>query len=87
MEVESFNKLNLAYIWKWDFIDDNCAICRLPLMGASSKCLLENKTIDTCAPIMGTCGHAFHKDCIDEWVAKRGKCPLCMQRWKIKSMR
>lgn len=23
------------------------------------------------------CGHAFHKDCVDEWLKKEKKCPVC----------
>ena len=84
MEIVSFNNINLVFQWKWNFRDDKCAICRNLLMCPSTTCIVANKSIDTCAPIMGVCGHAFHKDCIDDWIKSRRKCPICMQRWKTK---
>ena len=84
MEVITFNNVSIVYDWKFNFRDDNCAICRNSLMDCSTKCIVEKKNIDTCAPIMGECGHAFHKDCIEDWLSSRRKCPICMQRWKNK---
>ena len=26
---------------------------------------------------MLNCGHIYHKDCIDVWIEKNTKCPLC----------
>lgn len=23
------------------------------------------------------CGHVFHKSCVDEWVSRKGTCPMC----------
>ena len=23
------------------------------------------------------CGHVFHRPCVDDWLLKRRKCPLC----------
>ena len=41
--------------------DDDCAICR-ERMSAAKKL---------------SCGHLFHIDCIREWLAHHGSCPVC----------
>ncbi|KAA0039350.1 hypothetical protein IC582_020569 [Cucumis melo] len=41
-----------------------------------SVCLGEYKTEDKLQKIP-TCGHVFHMDCIDHWLANHNTCPLC----------
>lgn len=82
MQVISWNKINPVCVYRWNFIDDICGICQEDLMGLSSECAITNQKIDKCAPIKSTCGHAFHKDCISQWLNERNKCPLCMKKWE-----
>ena len=37
MEVITFNNLSIVYDWKFNFRDDNCAICRNSLMDCSTN--------------------------------------------------
>ena len=30
-----------------------------------------------------TCGHYYHKDCVDEWLLKDKKCPVCKSEVRI----
>jgi hypothetical protein len=30
------------------------------------------------------CNNKFHRQCIEEWIAKSSKCPLCMRPWTKK---
>lgn len=34
---------------------------------------------DDCVRRLGTCGHTFHRPCIDLWLLRRADCPLCKQ--------
>ena len=27
------------------------------------------------------CGHSFHKECIQPWLVKYNKCPICAEKW------
>merc|ERR1740121_687486 len=42
-------------------------------------CLSEIETGDSirCLP---SCGHKFHRSCIDLWLVRRADCPLCKQK-------
>ncbi|XP_011659772.1 RING-H2 finger protein ATL39 [Cucumis sativus] len=39
-------------------------------------CLCEIEEGEKCRK-MKTCGHVFHKDCIDRWFKVDGHCPIC----------
>jgi len=41
-----------------------------------SICLNEMCSGD-CVRILPTCGHSFHRSCIDLWLLRRADCPLC----------
>jgi hypothetical protein len=31
-----------------------------------------------------SCGHFYHKACVDEWLLKEKRCPVCKNEVKIK---
>ena len=61
------------------------AVSRLrlgPLLGveASDSCTVCFEPLDQGnAGALPGCGHAFHRSCIERWLAVRGACPLCKQ--------
>lgn len=50
-------------------VDINCAICLAAIMPHPSCKEEEKKTLD--------CTHKFHRECIDIWLNRVSKCPLC----------
>ena len=79
------HKVAPKLFWEWDLpYGNDCAICRKSIMELSAKAPDRS----TCAPVIGKCGHAFHKDCIKEWIKNRNhKCPICKKRWEIKQIK
>lgn len=53
--------------WRRPSAKDECCICL--------ECYAAGETI--CAPITTECNHIFHEGCINEWLKKNSKCPLC----------
>lgn len=42
-------------------------------------CLIDFQPGNACRELPG-CGHVFHESCIDLWLLRCGKCPLCQNR-------
>ena len=54
-----------AAAWTWNAGDDVCGICRMPFDG----CPPGSKFPGDDSPVVwGTCGHAFHLQCISKWL-------------------
>ncbi len=66
---------NLDFVINWDLNtkDKTCTLCKKPLLAPS---ILELKNgIDGIIHV-GTCDHAFHRLCIDNYL-KINKCTVC----------
>ena len=57
----------------------DCTICRCNLNTNSLH--NQDKGIDSIIST-GTCGHAFHIECIEPWINKNNYCPICYNKWK-----
>ncbi|KAK9796647.1 hypothetical protein WJX73_008340 [Symbiochloris irregularis] len=70
--------------WTWNAGDDVCGICRMPFDG----CPPDGKFPGDDSPVVwGTCGHAFHLQCITKWLTSQTeqRCPFCRRLWEYKA--
>lgn len=80
-------KWNAAAMWTWEFVVDNCAICRNHIMDKCIECqsIMEQSDIDQqCTIAWGKCSHVFHLHCISRWLNTRQVCPLDNSHWEFK---
>jgi RING-box protein 1 len=73
-------EINLLGFWNFNLKNTDCAICRNVLTCSS----ISNEENNAKSFIVeGTCGHAFHDDCIGNWLQNYLTCPLCSgEHWK-----
>ena len=57
----------------------DCTICRQPLDEDSIYAKEENYISELLTNKI--CGHTFHKECIQPWLQKYSKCPICAEKW------
>lgn len=57
--------------------DTNCAICRDNIYDPVVDNNISYNKIS-----QGECMHCFHEHCINKWIRKANRCPLCNQQWK-----
>ena len=72
-----------AASWTWNAGDDVCGICRMPFDG----CPPGSKFPGDDSPVVwGTCGHAYHLQCISKWLQSDTdqRCPICRAPWGFK---
>jgi Ring finger domain len=49
----------------------------VPMPEECAICLSSFETDEICRELPMPCSHCFHKTCIDTWLLKSSKCPLC----------
>jgi hypothetical protein len=59
--------------------NNDCTICRQSLDEDSIYAKEDNYISELITSQF--CGHAFHKECIDPWLNKYNKCPICAEKW------
>jgi hypothetical protein len=80
-------QLNLIIHRQYNLSSQDCGICRNPLVAPTPQKLVKHdasvKEIDlTCTPVLGKCGDAFHKSCIDSLIVNGScVCPVCRNPW------
>ena len=62
--------INLVYTVKHKHHNDVCPIC------------LSDENLFGDNLVVSDCLHAFHKDCINNWLKKKYNCPQCKRKWK-----
>lgn len=77
MTIQILEWVELAS-WQWDYDDDMCCFCQ----DSIDSCCADCKHPTDCPPIMGECGHIFHKHCVEMWFTQHDDCPYCRKKWK-----
>ena len=72
----TINQCHIRGYWKWNVHNSTCAICRNYIFEPS----INATTNESCA-VVGQCGHAYHFECISNWLKTRHNCPLCNAKW------
>ncbi len=54
---------------------ETCVICLEDLQGRTRS------SVSTLTHCKAKCGTKFHRKCIEGWVARRPKCPMCRSSW------
>lgn len=71
------NNINVRGYWNFNVHNTTCAICRNYIFEPSI-----NSHSNECNAVVGKCGHAYHYDCISNWIKTRYNCPLCNCKWE-----
>ena len=75
IEVISWSPI-ASWMYKASYHD--CPICKVKLEQTCAQCEANNTSKDlVCDVSRGSCGHVFHKHCIDKWIATSSICPIC----------
>lgn len=72
----SIKKITMMNGWSHISKNVDCTICRKNL-NCDSIYAQKNTSII----VNGKCGHSYHKECIEPWLAKQPYCPICLQKW------
>ena len=66
---------------------NECTICRCNINDIISDNNQNNMYISKhnheSIIIIGTCNHAFHKQCINNWILSNNICPVCSCEWVV----
>jgi len=87
----------LFFVWKWNILNETCAICRSDLQEVCIECqsglapapalvpgpgpALGLVSGTDCNIVWGHCGHCYHQHCIFRWLKKNNTCPLDTTDW------
>jgi hypothetical protein len=88
LNIEILN-LNLQGVWDYkqtEITKHKCNLCKCHIMAPTYNNLMQGHITQKKNPIcLGTCGHTFHKSCIDTWISTKGKvsCPIDMTPWNF----
>lgn len=73
-------KIYASYSWRWNIEDEMCGICQ---SGFDQMCT-DCKHPTECPPCIGTCLHAYHQHCLQNWLENSKVCPMCRLDWEYK---
>ena len=79
-DLVKIKNIHIRGYWRWDIHNDVCAICRNYIFEPSI-----NSSCQECSAVVGTCGHAYHYECISSWLRTKKNCPLCNSKWAFKN--
>ena len=79
-DLVKVKNIHIRGYWRWDIHNDVCAICRNYIFEPSI-----NSSCQDCSAVVGTCGHAYHYECISGWLRTKRNCPLCNCKWTFKN--
>lgn len=74
-------RMYLICTHKNNIINDQCPYCKWDLNHSSPEKYDKGEHSKV---IVNSCGHGLHCECIETWLKKSDKCPICYQDWKVK---
>jgi len=75
-DLVTINNVHIRGLWNWNIHNTTCAICRNHIFESSI-----NSNVNESYAVVGVCNHAFHQECISNWLKTRYVCPLCNEKW------